>query len=136
MVDFRYLLDTNVLSDFIRNPRGPVSERLAAVGESTVCTSIVVACELRYGAAKKGSPRLAERVDEVLGSLEVLPLDRGADRHYAEIRDHLARAGQPIGPNDLWIAAHALALELTLVTHNAGEFARVPGLAVEDWLGP
>jgi tRNA(fMet)-specific endonuclease VapC len=136
MVDFRYLLDTNVLSDFIRNPRGPVSERLAAVGEATVCTSIVVACELRYGAAKKGSPRLAERVDEVLGSLEVLPLDRGADRHYAEIRDHLARAGQPIAPNDLLIAAHALALELTLVTHNAGEFARVPGLAVEDWLGP
>jgi tRNA(fMet)-specific endonuclease VapC len=135
MVDFRYLLDTNTLSDFIRNPRGLVTKRLAVVGEATACTSIIVACELRYGAAKKGSPRLAERVDQVLASLEVLPFDREADRHYGEIRAHLRRTGQPIGANDLLIAAHALALDLILVTDDVDEFARVPGLAIENWLG-
>jgi tRNA(fMet)-specific endonuclease VapC len=134
MVDFRYLLDTNVLSEFIRNPRGLVSKRLAVVGEATVCTSIVVACELRFGARKKGSSRLEERVDEALASLEVLPLDKESDRHYAEIRTYLSRKGQPIGSNDLLIAAHTLALDLILVTDNVDEFARVPGLSIENWL--
>ena len=134
MVDFRYLLDANILSEFIRNPRGLVSKRLAVVGEATVCTSIVVACELRFGARKKGSSRLEERVDEVLASLEVLPLDKESDRHYAEIRTHLSRKGRPIGSNDLLIAAHTLALDLILVTDNVDEFARVPGLSIENWL--
>ena len=134
MVDFRYLLDTNILSELLRNPRGLVSKRLAVVGEATVCTSIVVACELRFGARKKGSTRLAERVDEVLASLEVLALDKESDRHYAEIRTHLGRKGQPIGSNDLLIAAHTLALDLILVTDNIDEFGRVPGLAIENWL--
>ena len=135
MVDFRYLLDTNTLSDFLRNPKGLVTKRLAVVGEATACTSIIVACELRYGATKKGSPRLAERVDQLLASLEVLPLDRESDCRYAEIRAHLSRTGQPIGANDLLIAAHALALDLILVTDNVDEFACVPGLATENWLG-
>jgi tRNA(fMet)-specific endonuclease VapC len=134
MVDFRYLLDTNTLSEFIRNPRGLVNKRLSVVGESTVCTSIVVACELRFGAKKKGSSRLEERVDEALASLEVLPLDKESDRHYAEIRTHLSRKGRPIGSNDLLIAAHTLALDLILVTDNVDEFARVPGLSIENWL--
>src|SRR5262245_3703373 len=118
MADFRYLLDTNILSEFIRHPRGLMSKRLAVVGEATVCTSIVVACELRVGAKKKGSARLEERVDEVLASLEVLPLDKESDRHYAEVRTHLSRKGRPIGSNDLLIAAHTLALDLILVTDN------------------
>ena len=134
MVDFRYLLDTNILSDFIRNPKGLVSRRLAVIGEASVCTSIIVACELRFGARKKGSSRLEERVDEVLASLEVLPLDKEADRHYAEIRTYLSRKGQPIGSNDMLIAAHSLALDLVLVTDNSDEFARVPGLSIENWL--
>ena len=134
MVDFRYLLDANILSEFIRNPRGLVRKRLAVVGEATVCTSIVVACELRFGAKKKGSARLEERVDEVLASLEVLPLDKDSDRHYAEIRTYLSRQGRPVGSNDLLIAAHTLALDLILVTDNVEEFARVPGLAIENWL--
>ena len=134
MVEFRYLLDTNILSDLVRNPRGLATKRLAVVGEAVVCTSIVVACELRYGAAKKGSAELAERVDQLLASLEVLPLDKDADRHYAEIRAHLSRTGQTIGSNDLLIAAHALALDLILVTDNVDEYARVPGLFIEDWL--
>jgi tRNA(fMet)-specific endonuclease VapC len=134
MVDFRYLLDTNTLSEFIRYPGGLVNKRLAVVGEAAVCTSIVVACELRFGAKKKGSSRLEERVDEVLASLEVLPLDKESDRHYAEIRTHLSRQGRPIGSNDLLIAAHTLALDLILVTGNVDEFARVPGLSIENWL--
>ena len=134
MVEFRYLLDTNILSDLIRNPRGLANKRLAVVGEATVCTSIVVACELRFGAKKKGSSRLEERVDEVLASLEVLPLDKDSDRHYAEIRTYLSRIGRPIGSNDLLIAAHTLALDLILVTDNIDEFARVPMLSIENWL--
>lgn len=130
----RYLLDTNVLSDLLRNPAGRAARRLAVVGEAVVCTSIVVACELRYGAAKKGSPQLSERVETLLESLEVLPLDKDADRRYAEIRSDLDRLGQPIGPNDLLIAAHALALDLIVVTDNVEEFGRVPGLSTENWL--
>jgi len=130
----RYLLDTNILSDLTRNPGGRATRRLAVVGESMVCTSIVVACELRYGAAKKGSPRLSERVEILLDSLEVLPLEKESDRHYAEIRLRLERSGKPIGPNDMLIAAHALALDLVLVTDNVEEFARVPDLSVENWL--
>jgi len=134
MAEFRYLLDTNILSDLLRNPGGPAAQRVALMGEATICTSIVVACELRYGAAKKGSARLSERVEIVLGSLEVLPLDKESDRRYAEIRFHLEQRGRPIGPNDLLIAAHALALDLTLVTNNVEEFSRVPGLNLENWL--
>ena len=130
----RYLLDTNVLSDLLRNPGGRTARRLAVVGETTVCTSIVVACELRYGAAKKASPRLSERIEILLESLEVLPLDKESDRRYAEIRWHLERLGHPIGPYDMLIAAHTVALDLTLVTENLDEFARVPGLSVENWL--
>ena len=134
MAEFRYLLDTNVLSDLLRNPGGLAAQRVALMGEATICTSIVVACELRYGAAKKGSARLSERVEIVLGSLEVLPLDKESDRRYAEIRSQLEQRGRPIGPNDLLIAAHALALDLTLVTHNVEEFSRVPDLKIENWL--
>lgn len=130
----RYLLDTNILSDLLRHPAGRAARRLAVVGEAVVCTSIVVACELRFGAARKGSTQLSERVEALLESLEVLPLDKDSDRRYAEIRSHLDRLGKPIGPNDLLIAAHALALELVLVTDNVEEFARVPGLSAENWL--
>lgn len=130
----RHLLDTNILADLLRNPGGRVARRLAIVGEATVCTSIVVACELRYGAAKKGSQTLSARVENLLESLEVLPLDREADRHYAEIRLHLDRTGRPIGPNDLLIAAHALALDLALISDNVEEFARIPGITLDNWL--
>jgi tRNA(fMet)-specific endonuclease VapC len=134
MGDFRYLLDSNSMSDLIRHPDGKVARRFAVVGEPVVCTSIVVACELRFGAAKKGSSEFSIRIDQLLASFNVLPLDREADRHYAEIRTDLSRKGQPIGSNDLLIAAHTLALDLILVTDNVDEFARVPGLAIENWL--
>jgi tRNA(fMet)-specific endonuclease VapC len=130
----RYLLDTNILSALIRRPRGPVAATLARRGYGTVCTSIVVAAELRFGARKLGSKALTGKVDDLLGSLPVLSLDAGADHIYAEIRLQLEQAGTPIGPNDLLIAAHALQLGLTLVTGNAEEFGRVAGLQVENWL--
>lgn len=129
-----YLLDTNILSDLIRHPQGTVASKIAAAGEQTVCTSIIVAAELRYGANKSGSRKLADRVDLILSALEILPLETPADRHYADIRHHLTREGNLIGPNDMLIAAHALTVGLTVVTANIGEFSRVPGLSVENWL--
>ncbi len=133
-MSFTYLLDTNILSDLIRHPQGTVAARIAAVGEDAVCTSIIVAAELRFGAAKSGSEKLADRVDLILSALEILPLEEPIDRQYAKIRHHLTRLGTPIGPNDLFIAAHAYSAGLTVVTANAGEFSRVPGLQVENWL--
>ena len=130
----RYLLDTNILSDLIRDPQGPVAQRISATGESMICTSIVVAAELRFGAEKSGSSTLADRIDLLLSALEILPLETPADRHYGAVRQQLARQGTSIGPNDLLIAAQALALDLTVVTANVQEFSRVPGLGVENWL--
>jgi tRNA(fMet)-specific endonuclease VapC len=118
----RFLLDTNVLSDLVRRPQGRVSERIAHAGEQSVCTSIVVAAELRFGAAKAGSRRLARQVDAILAALEVLPLEAPADRHYATLRKQLEKRGMPIGPNDLLIAAQALAGNYTLVSANEREF--------------
>jgi tRNA(fMet)-specific endonuclease VapC len=130
----RYLLDTNMVSDLVRNPQGKVAERIGKVGEAEVCTSIIVAAELRYGAAKKGSPRLSAQLDAVLGALEVLPLDTPADAAYGLVRARLEQAGRPIGANDLLMAAQALALGYTIVTDNEKEFSRVKDLPHENWL--
>jgi len=130
----RYLLDTNILSDLIRNPRGPVAARLRSIPEAEIATSIIVAAELRYGAARKASPRLTAQVEAVLGAIEILPFTEPADRAYAGLRALLEQRGCPIGGNDLLIAAQALALGCTLVSANLREFARVPGLACENWL--
>lgn len=131
-----WMLDTNALSELIRAPRGPVMQRLSDVAPDVVCTSIVVACELRFGAQRKGSAVLTERVNALLDAMVVLPFDEPADEHYADIRATLERAGTPIGSHDMLIAAHARSRALTLVTHNLREFQRVPGLTVEDWLAP
>lgn len=130
----RYLLDTNILSDLVRNPQGRIAGRIAEVGESAICTSIIVAAELRFGAAKRGSARLAEQLERILSALDVQAFDAPADAAYAELRTRLEAAGNPIGGNDMLIAAHALAAECSVVTDNEREFARVPGLRVENWL--
>ncbi len=134
MTPYSYLLDTNIVSDLVRHPQGMVSARLARIDETALCTSIIVTSELRFGAFRSGSARLMERVELILSELDTLPLEAPVDQHYAAIRTHLERIGQPIGSNDLLIAAHALALDLTLVTDNVREFSRVPGLIVENWL--
>lgn len=123
-----------MLSAVIKQPSGRVAQRIADAGPAALCTSIVVACEIRFGAAKKGSVPLTAKVEALLEQLTVLPLDFGVDQHYAKLRCELERRGQTIGSNDQLIAAHALALDLTLVTHNLGEFSRVPGLRLENWL--
>ena len=129
-----YLLDTDVLSDLVRNPQGRAAQVLALRGEATVATSVIVAGELRYGCARKDAPRLTERVEALLAEIAVLPLDAEVTASYGRLRAGLESAGQVIGGNDLWIAAHALRLGRVLVTGNDRDFARVPGLVVENWL--
>ena len=128
-----FMLDTNIVSDLIRNPHGKAAQRIERWGDDAVCVSIVVAAELRYGAAKRKSARLDALVDGVLKRLPTLPLDMPADAEYAAIRADLEGAGAPIGPNDLLIAAHACALRMPLVTADAA-FRQVKGLQVENWL--
>ena len=129
-----YLLDTNILSDLVRYPQGRVAQRIAHVGETAVCTSMIVASELRFGAAKKNADKLTAQVEAILAAMTVHPFEPPADREYAKLRHDLEQAGTPIGPNDMLIAAHALATGCILVTANKREFARVPGLTVENWL--
>ena len=130
----RYLLDTNIVSDLVRNPQGRVTERIRKVGETQVCTSIIVAAELRYGGIKKGSPRLTAQLASILGALEILPLESPVDITYGELRAHLEQRGKLIGANDLLIAAQAVTLRLVLVTDNEREFSRIDGLDFENWL--
>lgn len=129
-----HMLDTNIVSDLIRSPNGVVREKIEAVGASAVCISIIVAAEIRFGCAKKGSSRLTKQADAILAVLPILPLEASADLIYGDIRHQLESQGQMIGPNDLLIAAHAKQLDLTLVTANEQEFKRVADLRVENWL--
>jgi tRNA(fMet)-specific endonuclease VapC len=128
------MLDTHIISDLIKNPQGKAAKRIAKVGGANICTSIIVAAELRYGCAKSGSTRLLKAVEDLLGEIEVLPLDVPADTDYGGIRSELEAAGKPIGSNDLLIAAHACAVGATIVTANTDEFKRIRGLNVENWL--
>ena len=130
----RFLLDTNIVLNLIRNPRGPIAQKISAAGEANICTSIVVVAELRYGAMKKNSPRLTTQVESILGVIDTLPFDSPADEAYGTIRVQHESAGTPIGGNDLIIAAQALSLDLTLVTDNDKEFSRIDGLRIENWL--
>ena len=133
------MLDTNVVSNAARDPQGRVAQQLAVAGAHAVSVSIVVASELRFGLAKVAqgglstSPKLVDRVEQILARIAVLPLDVPCDAHYADIRATLEREGMSIGPNDFMIAAHARALGLTLITNNTKEFSRVDGLHCEDW---
>jgi tRNA(fMet)-specific endonuclease VapC len=129
------MLDTNIVSELARNPHGAVTRRIAEVGPDAICISIITAAELRYGCAKKGSPKLMAQIEAILGSLQVLALDVPTDAEYGGIRAELEAAGKPIGPNDPFIAAHAYALGAVLVTANTGEFTRIRALRIENWLG-
>jgi tRNA(fMet)-specific endonuclease VapC len=130
----RFLLDTNIMSDLVRHPRGKISDRIAEVGEEHVCTSIIVAAELRFGATRKNSSPLTAQLEAVLGAIDVLALEAPVDAVYGVIRASLERTGQPIGANDLLIAAHALILGHAVVTDNEREFLRIDDLRVENWL--
>ena len=130
----RFLLDTNIVSDLVRNPRGPVARRIAEIGEAQICTSIIVAAELRYGAAKRASSRLSGQLEAVLNAIDVLAFEPPAGVIYGELRLRLEKKGRPIGANDMLIAAHALALGYAVVTDNEREFSRIDDLALENWL--
>jgi tRNA(fMet)-specific endonuclease VapC len=103
------MLDTNTVSELIRNPVGRAAQR-ARAADGSVCVSVIVAAELRYGCAKKGSPQLRRRVEAFLAAMPVLPFDVPADLAYGDIRSQLEVAGWPVGSNDLHFAAHARAL--------------------------
>ena len=126
------MLDTNMVGELIRHPFGGVAQRTRSAGD-TVSISIIVAVELRFGCAKKASPRLSRQVEDILAAVTVLPFDEPADFAYGSIRAELEAAGRLIGSNDLLIAAHARALRATLVTANEREFRHVSGLAMENW---
>lgn len=129
-----YLLDTNAVSNLADDPNGPVAQQIRKVGADAVATSIIVNGEIEYGLELRQSRRLRKQMEQVLSVLPILPLEQPADQRYGALRAQLKRKGTPIGPNDMLIAAHALSLDATLVTANIGEFSRVPGLKVENWL--
>jgi len=132
-----WMLDTHILSHAIRYPRGPLAVRiqqLSAQSAKNLCTSLVVECELSFGAEKVGSISFVSKIETMLQFVPSKTIDHDVVQHYATIRTQLEKAGTPIGPNDTLIAAHALALDCILVTDNDAEFLRVPGLRVENWL--
>src|ERR671912_170485 len=110
------------LSHLVRQPQRPVADHIADVGEANVLTSVIVACELRYGAAKRGSRRLTRQVEAVLSAMTIRPLESNIERVYASIRVALERKGTPIGAHDMLIAAHARAIDAVCVTDNLAEF--------------
>ena len=130
----RYLLDTNIVADLVRHPQGKIAQEIARVGEKAVCTSIIVAAELRFGATKRGSERLTAQLETILAALDVQGFDAPADVTYGRLRAQLEAAGLPIGGNDMLIAAQALSADLIVVTDNQREFERVADLRVENWL--
>ena len=130
----KYLLDTNVLSDFARG-HAAVSGRLRREKPRDVAISVVTEFEVEYGLARKSSMSSAMRqaMADLVAAVEILPFEREDARVAGRLRAALAEAGQPIGPYDLLLAATALRRGLGIVTHNAREFARVGGLVIEDW---
>lgn len=129
-----YLLDTNILSDIIKNPQGTAAQHIRSLANDKIFTSIIVASELQFGIRKRNSDELTQRVESLLEAIKVLDFKSPADIRYGEIRNDLQQKGTPIGPNDLLIAAHALAEQLIMVTNNVREFERVTDLKVENWL--
>lgn len=129
-----YLLDTNTLSRLSREPQGDVAARIVEKGLDELVTSVIVAGEVEYGLARKQSKKLRLNMEAILQTIKIMPLDETVYIHYGAIRADLQRKGTPIGPNDLWIAAHALSLDAVLVTDNEREFSRVSGLKIENWL--
>jgi len=130
----RYMLDTNIISDLIKAPFGKVASHIRRLEKNMVCTSIIVVGELQYGAIKKANAHLTERVNRILQTIPALMLNQQHAVTYGRIRAELEKRGEPIGMNDLWIAAHALAERKILVTHNMREFSHVSDLIVENWL--
>jgi tRNA(fMet)-specific endonuclease VapC len=129
----RFMLDTNICIYAIKRRPAAVVAALRAHALAGIGVSIITVCELEYGAAKSGSARNVAALQQFLAPLEIAEFDRSASRTYGTLRAQLEAAGKPIGPLDMQIAAHALALGVTLVSHNTREFERVPGLLLANW---
>lgn len=132
-----YLLDTNIISDLMRDPQGAAAQQSMALNridsQIRFVTSVVVDCELRYGLARKPQARLQAAYDRTMQTLTVLPLDIEVAQTYAEMRHAMTSKGWGLDANDTLIAAQALALGAVLVSADTA-FGRVPGLQVENWL--
>jgi tRNA(fMet)-specific endonuclease VapC len=136
-VSANYLLDTNTISHMMHNADGIVARHLQHLMQTgavdRLYTSVIVQSELLFGLAKRPTARLQSAYEQQMSGLTVMPIDETVSHSYAAVRLALSRAGTPIGPNDTFIAAHALALGYILVTDNEDEFRRVAGLKVENW---
>ena len=129
-----YLLDTNICIYIINRRPMEVFNRFEGLKVGQVAISSITGAELSFGVEKSGSSRNRQALDKFLAPLDILSFDEAAMRAYGPLRSHLEGQGTPIGSMDMLIAAHALALDATLVTNNAREFHRVPGLVLENWV--
>ena len=132
-----YMLDTNICAYILRERPRSVKEKLKLVSEAgaQLGLSSIVVSGLFYGAFRKGSPRLLKVIEDFVEAFEIFNFDSRAAREYGKLRAELEKRGEIIGPYDLQIAAHALALNAVLVTNNEKEFRRIAHLKVENWLG-
>lgn len=131
----QYLLDTNICIYIAKQKPLSVLRKFEQLTVGQVAMSTITYGELLFGAHKSHHPRLAMKVLEELTSLiPALPISVETGKFYGEIRSKLEKQGQPIGNNDLWIAAHALDLGVVLITNNSKEFVRIPHLKVENWV--
>ena len=132
-----YFFDTNIISHMMRETTGLAAQRYIAAAKANtstkMATSVIVQCELEFGLVRRPNQRLRAAYDNIVPLLEVMPLTELVTAHYAQLRTQLETAGTPIGANDMLIAAHALAVNATLVSADT-EFLRVRGLQVENWL--
>lgn len=131
----KYLLDTDTFSEMVKGVNAKIVKRLDSLETKAAGLSVITRGEIAFGVhihSLKASAK--QRLDRLLDAIETLPLPTNAANYYGELRAHLRRLGTPIGPNDLWIAAHARAENLILVTNNIGEFSRVPKLKLENWI--
>lgn len=130
----RYLLDANTCIRYLNGRSLPIVRRIKSTPPEQIALCSVVKGEMWFGAQRSRDPVNARTTqDEFFALFKSLPFDDVAADHYGRIRAKLNALGTPIGPNDLMIAAIALAHDLTLVTHNTGEFSRVPELQLDDW---
>jgi tRNA(fMet)-specific endonuclease VapC len=130
-----YLLDTNTCVYVIRRRPEAVFRRLDEAAPEEVALSVITAFELEIGALRAQGRRYSEAIRRFLGEFSVLPLDDSAREAYGRLRSALERRGEAIGAYDMLIAAHAMALDATLVTNNEREFKRIKGLRIENWVG-
>jgi tRNA(fMet)-specific endonuclease VapC len=137
MVSMKFLLDTNICVYLIKHKPPQVIDRFRACELGDIAISSITVAELEYGIAKSQQrDRNQAALDRFLLPLTIVPFDRAASHHYGELRYSLERQGQPIGNMDLLIAAHALSLNLAIVTNNVREFSRIPHLVVQNWAEP